>query len=721
VPAGSDAPADQVLSARAVVVLHALAVRRDAPAGLADRVVAWLDARDAAKDPRLDPKGELLVLLTALDRGDALEARLATWTAAGAVDVHWREVLARLQAERGDLAAATATLEAASAAGPVSGAAWRSLAGWYLVRKEDARRDAALDRALETEGEWELQQRLWGAASRLGRRGDGVPEELDPETLRVLRAVLRKTSYPGNVVGLVTQLYRPTKDFRVLEALADGVVGHSPEAVYGFLQSVGGVVGDVHEEATLDTLAARVGTLLAAATRDTDRRALRLLLAAVEHRAAQVKTVDPAHGRRALEALRAAGEGSFADGERVLYAELLAGFDATSVPALDELALKLSKDPLALRIAHNEHPVRRYQFEHGRKQFRWDERRKQAEDQRRRGTRLRHGVGVAAAIWGDFGRPRAVVAGVSVGRDGSVELRNGLQDIGGGIRTPLAQVVAEELGLPVERIKVSLGDTRLPLGPGSGGSVTTASITPVARDAAFAAKQALLKELQQVLGLDKPPTLNPDGSLAGLKGGKPAPALSFKQAAARLRKEQVVGVAERQTDYGGFQSSARTRGTGFGQLGGVQFAEVEVDTLTGVVRVLRVVAAHDCGRPINPMLTRSQIYGGVIQGISYALFEDRRLDRKTGKVLNGNFEQYKIAGALDVPQIDVILLEELRGRSSTDAGGIGEPATVPTAAAVANAIYNAIGVRLRELPITPARVLAALQMAATPQPGRRPT
>lgn len=389
--------------------------------------------------------------------------------------------------------------------------------------------------------------------------------------------------------------------------------------------------------------------------------------------------------------------------------------------AMDELAERLGLDPLVLRDKNDPHAARHEERRRGAAAIGWDRRRPPGQGPAAGSLgHLRRGLGMAQGLWYHLVN-LASHAEVRIHRDGNVELLAGVQDIGGGIRTPLAQVVAEELGLPVERIKVSLGDTRLPLGPGSGGSVTTASITPVARDAAFAAKQALLKELQQVLGLDKPPTLNPDGSIVGLKGGKPTPALPFKQAAARLRKEQVVGTAERQADYGGFQNSARTRGTGFGQLGGVQFAEVEVDTLTGVVRVLRVVAAHDCGRPINPMLTRSQIYGGVIQGVSYALFEDRRLDRKTGKVLNGNFEQYKIAGSLDVPQIDVILLEELRGRSSTDASGIGEPSTVPTAAAVANAIYNAIGVRLRELPITPARVLAALQVAATPMPARRPT
>jgi xanthine dehydrogenase YagR molybdenum-binding subunit len=145
--------------------------------------------------------------------------------------------------------------------------------------------------------------------------------------------------------------------------------------------------------------------------------------------------------------------------------------------------------------------------------------------------------------------------------------------------------------------------------------------------------------------------------------------------------------------------------------GGVQFAEVTVDTETGVVRVARVVAVHDCGRPINPLGVVSQVNGGILQGISYALFENRILDRNTGFMVNPNLEQYKILGSRETPEIEVHLIEEYRARSSTDAGGIGEPATIPTAAAVANAVYNATGVRIRELPMTPARVLAALAAA----------
>jgi xanthine dehydrogenase YagR molybdenum-binding subunit len=144
----------------------------------------------------------------------------------------------------------------------------------------------------------------------------------------------------------------------------------------------------------------------------------------------------------------------------------------------------------------------------------------------------------------------------------------------------------------------------------------------------------------------------------------------------------------------------------------VQFSEVAVDTETGIIRVERVVAVHDCGRPVNPLAVESQINGGVLQGISYALYENRILDRNTGLMVNPNLEQYKIAGSRETPQIEAILIEEYLGRNSTDAGGIGEPATVPTAAAVANAVYNATGARMRDLPMTPARVLAALHTSS---------
>jgi xanthine dehydrogenase YagR molybdenum-binding subunit len=143
-------------------------------------------------------------------------------------------------------------------------------------------------------------------------------------------------------------------------------------------------------------------------------------------------------------------------------------------------------------------------------------------------------------------------------------------------------------------------------------------------------------------------------------------------------------------------------------LGGVQFAEVSVDTETGIVRVARVVAVHDCGRPMNPRQIESQVHGGVLMGVSFALYEDRILDRQTGRMVNADLEHYKLIGPREMPSIDVLLIENYQGISATDACGVAEPATIATAAAVANAVYNAVGVRMRNLPMTPASVLEAL-------------
>ena len=300
-------------------------------------------------------------------------------------------------------------------------------------------------------------------------------------------------------------------------------------------------------------------------------------------------------------------------------------------------------------------------------------------------------MGMAQAIWYRFVNMDSACE-VRISRDGSVEVFSSVQDIGSGIRTVLAQVVAEELGMKPQQITVRIGDTHWPAGPGSGGSVTTGSITPAARNAAFKAKMELYAQAARSLGTTP----------AALMASASVPAT-----AAKLRTAQVAARASRSDDYGGFATKTR-RGAGIGGYGGVQFAEVAVDVETGVVKVERVVAVHDCGRPMNPLTARSQIHGGIIQGLSYALYENRVLDRKSGVMLNANFESYKIAGAREIPSIDVHIIEEYRGRSSTDAGGIGEPSTVATAAAIGNAVYNAIGVRVRDLPMTPARVLAAL-------------
>lgn len=345
VPAGSVEPLDAHLADRAAGVLAYVATRRTAPAGLADRVLALFRARIVANDRLLDDRREVFALLVALDRVDELEAALREWIRPDVVNVDLRVALARVLAEKGDLKAAAATMEAAATVGDLDASAWGSLAGWYLVLKEDARRDAALDRVLGAQHAWQLQQRLWQESARVARGGEGVPAELDPEMLRVLRFLLTKADDPGNYVGNALQLYRPTKDFRVLEALADGVTGHAPEAVYRYLQQVTSILGDVHEEATCDALGERLAAALAKATRDVDRRALRLALSVVHARAAAVPKADPAQGRKALAALTAAFTGGLVPGERVLLARYL----VTLQPSVPGVAEERMRQLLALR------------------------------------------------------------------------------------------------------------------------------------------------------------------------------------------------------------------------------------------------------------------------------------------------------------------------------------------------------------------------------------
>jgi xanthine dehydrogenase YagR molybdenum-binding subunit len=179
----------------------------------------------------------------------------------------------------------------------------------------------------------------------------------------------------------------------------------------------------------------------------------------------------------------------------------------------------------------------------------------------------------------------------------------------------------------------------------------------------------------------------------------------FKEALKGMRTGQIITNASRSDDYGGFQ---QPWGLAYGDLGSVQFAEVTVDTETGFVKVDKIVAAHSCGRPLNIDHVESQINGGVIQGLAYALYEYRVMDKQTGFMMNANVDQYKLPYSMEIPEIESIIIEDYSGTSSTDAYGIGEPANIATAVAIANAVYNAIGVRIYEIPITPDKILKAL-------------
>jgi xanthine dehydrogenase YagR molybdenum-binding subunit len=359
--------------------------------------------------------------------------------------------------------------------------------------------------------------------------------------------------------------------------------------------------------------------------------------------------------------------------------------------AIDELAVKLNMDPLELREKIDESPARKVERQIIREKTNWHERRPAGADT----GPVKRGMGIAQSVWYRFVDMDSSCE-VRVAKDGSVEVLSAVQDIGGGTKTILAQVVAEEFGIPPQDVQVRVGDTRYPIGPNSGGSVTAGSITPAIRNAAWQAKQKFLQALASPLGTTEDNLDLRDGNVVWKDGSR---SVSLRSAAAKMPTSEIAARTTRVPDY----EKARLT------YGGVDYVEVAVDTETGRVHVERVFGAHDCGRPINPTGVISQVHGGMLQGISYALFEQRVMDRQKGYMLNANLESYKIIGAREVPEIQVELIENYIGQSSTDAAGIGESAGIITlAAAIGNAFYNATGVRMHSIPMTPASVLAAL-------------
>ncbi|HEV8335413.1 MAG TPA: xanthine dehydrogenase family protein molybdopterin-binding subunit [Candidatus Polarisedimenticolia bacterium] len=361
--------------------------------------------------------------------------------------------------------------------------------------------------------------------------------------------------------------------------------------------------------------------------------------------------------------------------------------------AIDELSEKLGLDPLEVRIKNDPSDLRREEFKLGAARFGWKSRRPSGTSP---GPRKR-GMGVAGSTWDGSGIPGPRVE-IKLHARGGVDLYCGTQDIGTGTRTLLAQVAAEELGLRVDDVSVHLGDSYFPYSILSGGSLTAASVTPAARSAAADARRALLDRAAAVLGV-RAEDLKTSRRRVAAPGGK---VIAWEEVLRQVPGGTLAGVGERAPNFSGYH-----RGTA-----GCQFVEAEVDVETGQVRVLRVVAVHDSGRVVNPLLWESQVNGGILQGISFALLEERVMDHRFGKVLNPNLEAYKVIGALEVPEIEIHPFPVAAGFNNTQVMGIGEPAIIPTAAAVANAVANALGLRIYDLPLTPDKILDALEAAA---------
>jgi xanthine dehydrogenase YagR molybdenum-binding subunit len=361
--------------------------------------------------------------------------------------------------------------------------------------------------------------------------------------------------------------------------------------------------------------------------------------------------------------------------------------------SMDELAEKLELDPLELRERIDDSEIRRLERRRGAETFGWSRRKAAGSDP----GAIKKGLGMAQALWPKMLNLDSSVE-VLLFKDGGIEVRSGVQDIGTGTKTVLAQVVAEELGLQPEAITVRIGDTLFPDGPTSEGSKVTGSITPAARNAAYKAKQQLFALLGEAMGADASELKTTGGYIISEK--EPSKKIAFKEALSMMKNAQIGATATRSENYDGKPVSK--------DLGSVQFAEVSVDTETGIVTVERIVTANSCGRPINIAQIESQIEGAVIQGVSYALYENRVMDSATGHQMNANLHQYQLPFSMEIPEIEIVLIESYDAATSTDAVGIGEPPIIATAPAIANAVYNAIGVRIYELPITPEKVLRAL-------------
>ncbi|MFZ0680629.1 xanthine dehydrogenase family protein molybdopterin-binding subunit [Candidatus Binatus sp.] len=359
--------------------------------------------------------------------------------------------------------------------------------------------------------------------------------------------------------------------------------------------------------------------------------------------------------------------------------------------AMDEMARKAGIDRLEFRRRNSDNPVRAAEYEIGARMFGWAEKNEAAKSS----GPIKRGVGVASAEWHAVG-VSGPEAQVIAHRDGSVEVRVGTQDIGTGTRTVLAIVAAEELGLPVDRVKSEIGDTRFLFSVPSGGSLSAPSNSPAVRQAAAHLKDKLFRIAAPILGAE-PDDLEAADEMIRVRAST-SRAISFTDVCKRIPGDSISAQGERVPNYGGFRSDQA----------GCQFAEVEVDTETGIIRVKHVVAVHDAGRIIDPLTARSQVNGGILMGIGFALFEDRRMDPQLGIMVNPTMDDYKLLGALDVPQIDVTFFEVANGVTNTGVMGLGEVSHVASTAAVACAVYDAIGVPVRSLPMTPDRVLAAL-------------
>ena len=368
--------------------------------------------------------------------------------------------------------------------------------------------------------------------------------------------------------------------------------------------------------------------------------------------------------------------------------------------AVDDMAAKLGMDPydlfmkniaMAGRSTPSFHPPKIYADELAKaaEMFEWKKKwhpRGQSGD-----GPVKTGVGLSMHTWG--GAPNQSNCAVTIRPDGSAEVAMGTQDLGVGCRTVIGIVAAETFGLPLEAVTVNMGDSKYPQAGASGGSTTSGGVSSSTRYGCVEALNQLFAKVAPSLGAQPDQLEAWEGKIRVI--GNPSKSITWKQACAKLGGTPIT-------------ASGRTyRPLTSAGVGGVQMAEVSVDTETGVVHVEKIVAVQDCGLVIDIKTAESQVYGALIMGVTYALHEEKLMDKQTGQVLNPNMEFYKLAGIGDVGELVVHMMT---GPGYDDRGviGLGEPPVISPGAVISNAVANAIGVRVPYIPITPQRVLAAL-------------
>jgi xanthine dehydrogenase YagR molybdenum-binding subunit len=386
---------------------------------------------------------------------------------------------------------------------------------------------------------------------------------------------------------------------------------------------------------------------------------------------------------------------------------------------MDALAEAIGMDPVQLRLrnipsfsqAREGNPeytstAFRECLEQGAAAFGWEQARRDARAQNVQGH-IRRGVGVAGGLWfAGGGRPPATVI-VKLFPDGSANLNMGASDLGTGTKTVMAMVVAEELGITPGTVQVENADTgTTQYAYPSGGSKTVPTEAPATRNAAVQVKQKLLTMAAEALNVD-PAELDYRGREI-VSRRDPATRIAVQELDALKRQGGVVGIG-----YRGPNPKNKTVNPF-----AAHFCEVEVNTRTGELKILRFLAAQDSGRVMNRLTYDNQVIGGIAMGIGLATTEMRVLDAgQTGKMVNRNWHDYKLPTALDVPaEVTCLPIEPVDTEANnTGAKGLGEPATIPTAAAVANAVYHATGLRITDTPIHPQQL--AQRLADRPKEG----